>query len=255
MRRGVRCSAALALLAAGPALAYLLPVSAVLKRVGQRRDELGLASLEARGTFVMTGESARAAAAATGLPLAGSEFSVPALLTLKVPGRCRLDLAPPDLPEADRPAAVVKQGRLSGVRSLDRVGPAAALLRGLCALLSQRPGGPEPDRPYAEELARLGVPLTDVALGRFAGRVAYVFGARPAETKPQAWVDKLTFQPMRVIFAAGPGLSDVRFLEWGSPTGGEWFPRVVEVYEGADLRARFVTERAAANPKVSDALF
>ena len=252
-----RRGAVLALLGlwAAPALAYVLPVSGILKRLGHRREELALATLEVRGTFAMPGDPARVAAAALGLPLAGAELSAPALLAFKMPGRCRLELAPPDLPDAERPAAVVKGGQVSGVRGLERVPAAATMLRGLCALVGPRPGGPEPDRPYAQELSRLGVPLAEAVLGRFNGQVAYVIGARPAEPKPQAWVDKQTFQPVRVVFQAAGGLADVRLLDWGSPAGGDWFPRAVEVHQGGALQARFLTEKAAANPRIADALF
>ncbi|HYQ79886.1 MAG TPA: hypothetical protein VEP68_00220, partial [Anaeromyxobacteraceae bacterium] len=189
-------------------------MSGILKRLGHRREELALASLEVRGTFAMPADPARAAAATLGLPLAGAELSVPALVTFKMPGRCRLELSPPDVAEAERPAAVVKGGQLAGGRGLDRVPAAAAMLRGLCALVGPRPGGPEPDRPYAQELSRLGVSLADAALGRFNGQVAYVIGARPAEPKPQAWVDKQAWQPLRVVFQGAGGLADVRLLDW-----------------------------------------
>ena len=254
MRRGPVLAALLAIWTL-PALAYVLPVSGILKRLAQRREELGLQSLEVRGTFAMSGDEARQAAAALGVPLPGSELLVQSLLTLKMPGRCRLELAPPDLPDADRPAAVVRSGQLSAARGLERVGPALSLLRGVCSLIGQRPGGPEPDRGYAREIARLGVPLAHAALGRFNGQVAYVIGARPAEARPQLWVDKQGFQPLRVTFPTGDGLADVRLLDWGSPAGGDWFPRAVEVHRGGQLRARFLTEKVAANPKVPDALF
>lgn len=254
---GRRPRLALALLAlwAAPALGYVLPVSGILKRLGHRREELALASMEVRGAFTLSGDPARGAAAALGLPLTGTELSAPALLTFKMPGRCRLELSPPDLPEAERPAAAVKAGQLQGWRGLERVPAAAALLRGLCALVGQRPGGPEPDRPYAQELSRLGVSLAVAVLGRFNGQVAFVIGSHPAEAKPQAWVDKQTFQPLRVVFQAGEALADVRLLDWGSPAGGDWFPRAVEVHQGGALQARFLTEKAVANPKVPDALF
>ena len=253
--RAARAAALLALLAAAPAAAYLLPGPAVLRRLAQRRADLGLSSLEVRGTFVLTGEAARAAAGVTGLQLLGNEISAPATLSIKMPGRCRLELSPLDAPESERPAVVVKQGRISGVRGLDRVAPAAALARGVCALLGERPGGPEPARPYVEELARLGVAIEEVALGRLGGRTAYVIGARPSERRPQASVDKPSFQPLRVISTLASGLHDVRLIDFGSPTGGDWFPRAVEVYEGAEMRARLTTEKAAANPRISDALF
>jgi len=256
LSRAGRIAAALAAaLAAAPALGYLLPVSGILKRLSQRREDLALGSLEVRGTFIMGGEAGKVASQATGIPLLGSELSVAAVVSIKMPGRCRLDLAAPDLSDAERPAVVVRQGRVTGLKGLERSAQAQALLRGVCAVLGERPGGAEPDRPYAEELARLGVPLGDVYLGRFGGRVAYVLGARPQEKKPQAWVDKQTFQPVRVVSAFAGTLFDVRLLDYGSPVGGDWFPRTVEVHEGGELRARFVTEKVAANPRIADAVF
>ena len=254
-RRGRIAAALAALLAAAPALAYLLPVTGILKRLSQKREDLALGSLEVRGTFLMGGEPGKAASQATGIPLLGSELSVAAVVSIKMPGRCRLDLTAPDLSEAERPVVVVRQGKVTGMKGLERSAQAQALLRGLCAVLGERPGGAEPDRPYAEELSRLGVPLGEVYLGRFGGRVAYVLGARPQEKKPQAWVDKQTFQPVRVISTFAGSLFDVRLLDYGSPVGGDWFPRAVEVHEGDELTARFVTEKVAANPRISDALF
>jgi hypothetical protein len=243
-------------LGAAPALGYLLPVTGILRRLASRREELALHAFEVRGTFAMSGEPARAAAAAIGLPLIGSELTLPALLLVKTPGRCRLELAPSGLAVSDRPAAVSRQGRLVGSKALDRVPAAAALVRGVCALLGERSGGAGPDRAWGQALARVGVPLRDVYLGRLSGRIAYVLGARPSEAKPQAWVDKQSFQPLRLIAPlAGASLTDIRLLDYGSPTGGDGFPRAVEVWEGKELRARFTTEKLAANPKIPDSVF
>ena len=256
MTRSGRIAVALAaLLSAVPALGYLLPVTGILKRLAQRREDLALGSLEVRGTFLMGGEAAKAASQATGIALLGSELSVSAIVSIKMPGRCRLELAPPDLSDADRPAVVVRQGKVTGAKGLERTAQAQALLRGVCAVLGERPGGAEPDRPYAEELARMGVALGDVYLGRFGGRVAYVLGARPQERKAQVWVDKQTFQPVRVVSTFAGTLFDVRLLDYGSPVGGDWFPRAVEVHEGGELRARFATEKVVANPRIPDAVF
>jgi len=253
---GRALAAALVLCLAPPAAGYLLPVQGVLKRMAQRREELALRSLEARGTFALRGEAARAAAAATGLALTGPELVAPALVTIKIPGRCRLELTPAELAESERPAVVWKQGRIAGARGLDRVPAAAVLAETLCVLLGQRAGGAEPDRPYAEALARLGVALGEVHLGRSEGRIAYVLGARPSERKPQAWVDKATFQPARLIYArGGRPLAEVRLLDFGSPMGGDWFPRAAEVHGAGGLEARFSTEKVVANPKVADSLF
>jgi len=233
----------------------LLPVTGILKRVASRRQELALQTFEVRGTFSMFDEPARAAAAALGLPISGQEISIPALLMVKTPGRCRLELLTADRATADRPAVVLKAGKLAGVKGLDRIPAAAALARGVCTLLGPRPA--DGDRAWAEALARAGVSLGEVHLGRFSGRVAYVVGARPADLRPQAWVDKQSFQPLRLVSSGSPGpeLADVRLLDYGSPTGGDQFPRAVEVWEGKTLRARFSTETVAANPKIPDTLF
>lgn len=248
--------AALLLCLAPPAAGYLLPVQGVLKRMAQRREELALQSLEVRGTFTLQGEAARAAAAATGLALIGSELTAPALVTVKIPGRCRLELAPPELTESERPNVIWKQGRTTGVRGLDRVPAAVALAETVCVLLGLRPGGTDPGRSYAEALSRLGVALGEVHLGRSEGRIAYVLGARPSEKKPQLWVDKTTFQPARLVYArGGRPLAEVRLLDYGSPMGGDWFPRAAEIRGAGGLEARFSTEKVVANPKVADSLF
>ncbi len=243
-------------LGAAPALGYLLPVTGILKRLASRREGLALHAFEVRGTFAMSGEPARAAAAATGLPLIGSELSLPAFLTVKTPGRCRLELAPPSIAVSGRPAVVSRQGKLVGSKGLDRVPAAGALVRGVCALLGERAGGAEPDRAWAQALARVGVPLRDVHLGRLSGRIAYVLGARPSEAKPQAWIDKQSFQPLRLVAPlTGAGLADVRLLDYGSSTGGDGFPRAVEVWEAKELRVRFTTEKVVPNPKIPDSIF
>ncbi len=256
-RRRLRALAAIAgLLGAAPALAYLLPVRGILKRLANRREALALHAFEVRGTFAMSGEPARAAAAAAGLPLTGSELSLPALLVVKTPGRCRFELAPPNAPVSSRPAVVSRQGKLIGSRGLDRVPATAALVRGVCALLGERAGGAEADRAWAQALTAVGVPLGDVHLGRFSGRIAYVLGARPSEAKPQAWVDKQSFQPLRLVAPlTGAGLADVRLLDYGSPTGGDGFPRAIEVWEAKEMKARFTTEKVSANPRIPDSIF
>jgi hypothetical protein len=257
VRRVLRPAALAALLlAAAPAFAYFLPPGAVLRRLAQRREQLALSSLEVKGTLQASGEAARALAAAAGLPPAGpgGDVSVPALLSIKAPGRCRLELAPPAA-GADRPFVAIGRGRLVGGRGLDRVPAAVALLRATCALLGQRASGPDPGRAYADELARLGVSLEEQSLGRLGARVAYVIGAPSREKRPQAWVDKQSYQPVRLIAAFAGPLGDVRLVDYGSAVGGDLFPRAVEVHEEGALSARLVAEKVAPNPKIADGLF
>jgi hypothetical protein len=253
MSRTRRLAAAAALAAALPALAYILPADAILRRVAEKRAGLSLASLEVAGTFQADAAAAQKLAS-VGLDARG-ELTVPARFVMKVPGRCRLELAPADVPEAERPWVAVRAGRVSGGGALRDVPAAVALVRSACALLAVSTSGAEPGGAYAAAVARRGVSVADESLGRFDGRLAYVIGGRATDRKPLLYVDKETYQPMRLVAPEGASALDVRFLGWGSPMGGDWFPRALEVHEGDALRVRLTTERAAANPKLADLLF
>jgi hypothetical protein len=249
--RALRVATALAVAAAVPALAYVLPIPGILHRLAEKRAELSLGSLEVTGTFQAEGQSADRVAAVTGLRAAGGKLLVPARFRLKVPGRCRLELEPPDAAEAARPFVSVREPKVTGA-GLDGVPQAVALARGLCALLAAS----ATEDGYAEALSRRGVALgTEASLGRFNGRIAFVLGGREQEKKPLAFVDKDGFQPLRVIYPEGGALEDVRLLDWASPTGGDWFPRAIEVWDGDALRLRFTTEKVVANPKLPDASY
>ena len=256
-RPGLRQLAALVALAlAAPAAGYLPPASAILKRVVQRRDELRLAALEARGSVTFTGDAARRLAAELGLPPPAGELTLPALIAVKMPGRCRLELAPEGVPLAERPAVSLRSGRILGHRGLDALAPARALVEGLCTLLGEKSSGnPDPERAFAQGLAARGVALPEVALGRLAGRVAWVLGGRPQEARPQAWVDKQNFQPVRLMAPLAGAPRDLRLLDFGAPVGGDAFPRAAEVWSGNELELRFIIEKLTQNPRLPDAVF
>jgi hypothetical protein len=243
--------AALAVLAVAlPALAYVLPPAAILRRLGERRAALELVALEVSGTLEVTGPAAdRLAQAGVPRPAPGAELSAPARFLMRVPGRCRLELAPADGGDGERPFVAVRDGAVSGRGGLEAVPAAVALVRAACTLLAQSTAGDATDA-YAAALARRGVALTDASLGRFDGRIAYVIGGREKDQKPMLFVDKDGFQPLRLVAAEGGALHDVRLLGWGSHVGGDWFPRAVEVLEGSALRLRFTTASAKANPKL-----
>ena len=253
-RQARRAAAALAVAAALPALAYVLPVPGILKRMGERRAALELTSLEVTGTLVAEGDAAERLAAALGQRAGGATFSVPARLALKVPGRCRLELVPPGAAEAARPFVSVHDGKLASGGGLGDFPAAVALARGACTLLAVPTAG-DATAAYATALGRRGVPLQDASLGRFDGQIAYVIGARANEAKPRVFVGKNAFHPLRLVTDEGGALRDVRLLGWGSPTGGDWFPRAAEVWEGDKPKLRFTTEHAASNPKLPELLF
>ena len=250
-----RRAAAVALLALSlPAAAYVPPAAGILRRMGERRAGLSLASLEVAGTVEL--EAAEASRlTARGLSRgADGRLSIPARLLVKVPGRCRLELVPAGVAAADRPYVSVADGRLAGRGGLEQVPAAAALVRSACALLGVRVAG-DAAGTYAAALSRRGVAVHEATLGRFDGRLAYVLGGRDRDARPLAFVDKETFQPLRLVALEGAALLDLRLLGWGTPPGGEAFPRAAEVHEGEALRLRFTTTRATPNVRVADTLF
>ena len=249
-----RALAALALAAALPAAAYILPVRSILRHMGQRRDSLSLSALDVAGTLHAEGDAAQKLAASTGMDAAPGRLDLPARFQMKVAGRCKLEVAPRDLPDADRPFLSARDGRISGHGGLPDSPAATALVRALCTLLATSTAG-DASGSYAAALARRGVALGHAALGRFDGRIAFVVGGGPREAKPLLYVDKDGYQPLRLIATEGGALMDVRLLGWGSPTGGDWFPRAVEVWEKDSLRLRFTTEKTVANPRLPDAIF
>jgi hypothetical protein len=176
---------------------------------------------------------------------------VPALLSVKAPGRCRLELAPDGVPPAQRPWVAWRNGAVTGRRGLEAVGAARAMVEAVCVLLGERA---ESERSLSQRLARHGVDVHEVAFGRLQGRVAWVIGGRQ-ETRAQAWIDKLTFQPARLVASLAGARRDVRLLGFGGPAGGERFPAAVEVWTGGRLEARFSTVTVKVNPPLSDALF
>lgn len=235
-----------------PAAAYVLPASAILRLMGQRRAQLELTSLEVQGTLQV--EGAAASRLAAGRAAAAPTLEVPARFQLKVPGRCRLELLPSGVAEADRPVVTVRDGAVSGRGGLEAVPAAVALARSACALLATPLAGDASDA-YAVALGRFKIALADVSLGRFDGRLAYVIGGRDRDRKPLLFVGKDDFQPSRLLSEAGGVVEDVRLVGWGSHVGGDWFPRAVEAWEGPALQLRFTTEKATANPKLPDAIF
>lgn len=244
-------AAGLALLLA-PALAsgYVLPPAAIVKKAAERRAGLELGAVEVAGTVELSG----AALARLGplAPPAGA-LTLPARLLVKTPGKVRLELQPAGATEAERPFASLRDDRLRGQGGLEATPAVAALLRAVAVLVAFQPGAE--GRALAEGLARRGLVLGDeAALGRFGGRLALVLGGRAGPGRAQALFDKETFLPLRLVSPDGGSL-DVRLLDWASPTGGDWFPRAAEIWDGPALLLRFTTAKATANPRLPDALF
>lgn len=127
-------------------------------------------------------------------------------------------------------------------------------------------GGPGYDDDKAtERLLRdakaLGVNPEIVSFARFDGRVAYLIGSKPWEMdKPQLWLDQDTLLLVRVVTIAKgddgkPKRTDMRFLGWGSPVGGAWFPARIETWSDDKLVKRSIVRSVERNVPLDATLF
>ncbi len=106
----------------------------------------------------------------------------------------------------------------------------------------------------------LGINPEVVSFSRFDGRVAYLIGSKPWEQdKPQLWLDKDLLVPLRLVTFTKEGTQtvrlDLRYLGWGSPVGGNWYPQVTEIWRGEALIRRSVTENLERNLELDATLF
>lgn len=238
-----RSVALLLLLGAGTAAGYILPGSSVLRRMSEAREDLHVTTFRAEGTMTFFASAASEAAAGG---LANPDGLSEASFSLKVPGRCRLEVG---LGEGARSAFVWSRGqrRVEG-KDLPFLG---VVLEQVCALLGT--GG---DRAEMERhLRSLKVDWRTTALDRLSRDVAYVLGA-PGANEAQLWIFKDFFAPARIRFQDPDGLAwDVRLLDYGSPQGGAAFPRVIELSRAGELLARFTTARTDGRANLPDRLF
>ena len=109
-------------------------------------------------------------------------------------------------------------------------------------------------------LKALGINTEVTSFARFDGRVAILVGSKPWQTdQPQAWFDKDTLLPVRVVTfqkgGDGPVKVDVRYLGWGSPVGGNWYPASIEVWKADKLVRRSVTQNVERNGTLDASVF
>jgi hypothetical protein len=254
-RRSIGWRAALAAslaLASSAALAFVMPAGSILRHLAEKRDDLSLFTLRVDGLASFHGAAVREAGAALGQPTDRPEILVDATFSLRLPGRCRLDLSPL---EGNRSAVVESSGKRRAEGS--PIAVAQVLLTPVCTFLASRSSGETGEAKAALErfLAQRKVEPGRTWLGRFGGQVAYVLGERE-DTEPQFWVYKDSFLPARLRWRDEQNVDwDVRFYDYTSPASGEWFPRLLEVHRGGELAMRFTSLKADTKATLADKLF
>jgi outer membrane lipoprotein-sorting protein len=238
-RRGLACVVLLGFsVTAAPVSAYVPSADFLLKLLADKRRELGLKDLSAQ----LVAE------------VEGVEGQVDEHLYMKAPERVRLVSQ-----REDGPIVYVER---EGQRA---AGPENALKRltGATDLTGElfMPAGTELEAiavHLISTLKALGVDTSIVSLGRQEDTLAYIIGARPFEPdKPQVWIYKQSLQPMRtVLFEHGRSSRvEVRYLDFGSPVGGDYLPGAIEVYRDGKRVRRAELQKLAANQGLPDTLF
>jgi hypothetical protein len=191
-------------------VAYLPASGSLLRRAADRAAALGKArDVTLMGTLTVAGEQPRNAQ-----------------LVLRFPGQCTLT--------ADGGLSL----SVKGAAAEGNAGPALQLLQLSCPLMTFKmtPKDKDEDNAIRAAAVAAGVDLAAPAsLARLVDRAVYVIGGRE-QSKPQLWLYKDSHAAARLITNAG---ADLRLLEYGNPAALEWFPRVLELWSGGQLAARF----------------
>jgi len=217
----IAASALFLLLGAGAAVAYIPSAASLLRRAAARVTEGARARDVTLSGTLQLGDKAQ-----------------PATLKLHFPLGCTLEAA-------GKSASSLRAQDGAGAQLTDNgLGPdAAELLRLACPLIAYRNQTP----PQAEQSLRafassVGVApgLAPTSLARLYDRVAIVLGASARQLdRPQLWLYKDSAAPARLLALTNGSLDDLRLLQYGNPAAGDWLPRVVELWRGPALRARF----------------
>ena len=220
-----------ALFSTSSAFAYLDPAEVILETVAARRARIGFTTIVAEGitnnsAFVWT--------------------------VLKANQGYRTELR---LPESTAVELSLGADRYDFVRGGSAPQPQRLNVDPFFELLGTTAADPGGERGRTL-LARMRINSHIVALDRHDGRPVYIIGARPGQLdRPQLWIDKGKYVPVRWIVLEGQDLVETRLYGYHQPTTGPWFPERVEHWTG-DLRQRVVTyHRAQLNVAVERELF
>jgi hypothetical protein len=165
----------------------------------------------------------------------------------KVPGMVRRERGPDQVEICDRGKCWIKSGK-----EKPSPRPSWAYLPYLFFVENNVTGS-----RYKNLLESLNVDLKNDTMARFYhGRLAIIIGAKEWERdRPQFWVDKDEFLPLRLMAKEGSGLVEILWKHWGSMISGDWFPAVLEINIDGKQVERCDVEKVDANSPVSEELF
>ena len=114
----------------------------------------------------------------------------------------------------------------------------------------------------SERLLNLGIDVAVTSLGKFDGQLALVIGAEyPDETVPQIWIDKETFQPLRLIitstnnpYSNSTSYLEMRYSQW-QPIGKIWYPLQIEFIQDGKTVRTIEVDDYQLNPNFSEGVF
>lgn len=216
-------------------LAYIMPSFGVLKRMANARDEVNTAGFKAEGVAQVSPVLAKDVAGVLGTTWNSGELSLNASLSVRFPGRCRLELSSPETTKSLVATWANGKKRVEG----GELPALAVAVEQACALLSLKSTEEGATRDaISRHLTSLKVDQKNIMLARFNGTVSYLIGTK-AEGQAQLWVYKDRFLPSRLKFTDEGGTPwDVRFSDYGSQATGEVWPRVLEIMKGSEPQLR-----------------
>jgi len=236
----------------GLIVAYIMPSYGVLKRFANMRDDLTTTAMKAEGVAAVSPVLAKDVAALLGTTWNSGELNVNASLSVRFPGRCRLELSSPETTKTLVAAWSSGKKRSEG----GDVPALSVALEQACALLSFKSGEEGATREQlSRHLTSIKVDQKSVMLARFNGTVSYLIGNK-AEGQASLWVYKERFLPSRLKFTDETGAAwDVRFSDYTSQATGEVWPRVIEIVKGNEPQLRVMILNADLKADLSNVKF
>ena len=181
------------------ASAYILPPDFLARKMAAKRRALKLTRLTAKLSCTEHGQT------------------VEKLLRLRVPGMARLESGD---------SVLVCSNNRCVERGSGGTSKAAPWKKWIFRFLSEQPDA----QSYIRWLRQLKVDIKRNTLSRIDGRIAVVLGAKNWERdRPQFWLDKDRYLPLRLMLRHGDSLVDITWKDWGSQEGGDWLPGRIEV--------------------------